>query len=54
VDAIRALNEGPLHHGRLSHARTHPAADSLAARTYKPLLQPGLHKIIGFAGARRA
>ncbi|MDD2545673.1 MAG: substrate-binding domain-containing protein [Burkholderiaceae bacterium] len=48
VDAIRALNEG-----RCTLAGFHtleaPAADSLAARTYKPLLQPGRHKIIGFA-----
>ena len=48
VDAIRALNEG-----RCTLAGFHtvepPAADSLTARTYKPLLQPGLHKIIGFA-----
>jgi len=48
VDAIRALNEG-----RCTLAGFHtvekPAATSLAARTYKPLLQPGLHKIIGFA-----
>lgn len=48
VDAIRALNEG-----RCTLAGFHtveaPAADSLAARTYRPLLRPGLHKIIGFA-----
>ncbi len=39
VDAIRALNEGR-------------ASGSQSARTYRPLLKPGLHKIIGFA--RRA
>lgn len=48
VDAIRALNEG-----RCTLAGFHTveasAVDSLTARTYKPLLQPGLHKIIGFA-----
>ena len=48
VDAIRALNEG-----RCSLAGFHtleqPLAGSLAQRTYKPLLQPGLHKVIGFA-----
>ena len=48
VDAIRALNEG-----RCTRAGFHTvedaAADALTARTYKPLLQPGLHKIIGFA-----
>ncbi len=48
VDAIRALNEG-----RCSVAGFHtletPAAKSLPARTYKPLLQLGKHKLIGFA-----
>ena len=48
VDAIRALNEG-----RCTLAGFHTVADaaaqSLTARTYQPLLQPGLHKIIGFA-----
>lgn len=48
VDAIRALNEG-----RCTLAGFHTveaaSAESLTARTYKPLLQPGLHKIIGFA-----
>lgn len=48
VDAISALNEG-----RCMMAGFHtlhlPAGRSLAARTYKPLLKPGLHKIIGFA-----
>ena len=48
VDAIRALNEG-----RCTLAGFHTVedavADALTARTYKPLLQPGLHKIIGFA-----
>ena len=51
VDAIRALNEG-----RCSLAGFHVQpvcpAGGLSARTYKPLLKPGLHKIIGFA--RRA
>ena len=48
VDAIRALNEG---RSTLAgfHTLEDPAADSLAARTYRPLLQPGRHKIIGFA-----
>jgi putative molybdopterin biosynthesis protein len=31
------------------HTRLHPARGSLAYRTYKPMLKPGLHKIIGFA-----
>ena len=48
VDAIRALNEGRCTLAGF-HTLEQPAASSLAARTYKPLLQPGLHKIIGFA-----
>ncbi|HPU09246.1 MAG: helix-turn-helix transcriptional regulator [Ottowia sp.] len=48
VDAIAALNEGRCIMAGFHTLRT-PAADSLAARTYKPLLQPGLHKLIGFA-----
>jgi molybdate-binding protein len=48
VDAIRALNEG-----RCAMAGFHTLLDSsarsLTASTYKPLLRPGLHKIIGFA-----
>ena len=48
VDAIRALNEGRCLMAGF-HTTQQPAADSLAARTYKPLLKPGLHKIIGFA-----
>ncbi len=48
VDAIRALNEG-----RCVMAGFHTLIDtgkkSLTERTYKPLLQPGQHKIIGFA-----
>ena len=48
VDAIRALNEG-----RCVMAGFHTLQDSgrhtLTERSYKPLLQPGLHKIIGFA-----
>jgi molybdate transport repressor ModE-like protein len=48
VDAIRALNEGRC---ALAGFHTQPFADagSLSARTYRPLLKPGLHKIIGFA-----
>ncbi len=48
VDAIRALNEG-----RCSVAGFHtletPSAHSLPARTFKPLLELGKHKLIGFA-----
>jgi putative molybdopterin biosynthesis protein len=47
VDAIRALNEG-----RCVMAGFHTAlpcpSGTLTQRTYQPLLQPGLHKIIGF------
>ncbi|MEY2860065.1 MAG: hypothetical protein RL392_523 [Pseudomonadota bacterium] len=48
VDAIRALNEGRCVMAGF-HTLQHPAPGSLAELTYKPLLQPGLHKIIGFA-----
>jgi putative molybdopterin biosynthesis protein len=48
VDAIRALNEG-----RCTLAGFHTLlpspVGSKAQKTYQPLLQPGLHKIIGFA-----
>ena len=48
VDAIRALNEG-----RCVMAGFHTLLGSgkktLTERTYKPLLRPGQHKIIGFA-----
>lgn len=48
VDAIRALNEGRC---QLAGFHTQPFADadSRTARTYRPLLKPGTHKIIGFA-----
>ena len=48
VDAIRALNEGRCTIAGF-HAPIHPAPHSLVARTYKPLLRTGQHKIIGFA-----
>ena len=48
VDAIRALNEGRCTLAGF-HTLENAPADSLTARTYQPLLQPGLHKIIGFA-----
>ena len=48
VDAIRALNEGRCVMAGF-HTQQRPATGSLAERTYKPLLKPGLHKIIGFA-----
>jgi len=48
VDAIRALNEG-----RCVMAGFHTLQDAgphtLTQRTYQPLLQPGRHKVIGFA-----
>lgn len=47
VDAIRGLNEGRCVLAGF-HTLQHPAPGSLAERVYKPLLQPGLHKIIGF------
>ena len=48
VDAIRALNEGRCHVAGF-HAPWQPDAPSLVARTYKPLLKTGQHKLIGFA-----
>ena len=48
VDAIRALNEGRCVMAGF-HTLVQPAIGSLAQRTYQPLLQPGLHKVIGFA-----
>jgi putative molybdopterin biosynthesis protein len=48
VDAIRALNEGRCVMAGF-HTLREPIAGSLAQTTYKPLLKPGLHKIIGFA-----
>jgi len=48
VDAIRGLNEGRCVMAGF-HTLQNPAPGSLAERTYKRLLKPGLHKIIGFA-----
>ncbi len=48
VEAIRALNEGRCHVAGF-HAPWQPHAQSLVARTYKPLLKIGQHKLIGFA-----
>ena len=48
VDAIRALNEGRSVLAGF-HVREKPAANSLAAQAYRHLLQPGQHKLIGFA-----
>ena len=54
VDAISALNEGRcvlagFHTPPQAAAATGKAVAGLAQRTYQPLLQPGRHKIIGFA-----
>ncbi len=48
VDAIRALNEGRCEIAGF-HTLAQPNGKSLSAETYKPLLKPGLHKLIGFA-----
>ena len=48
VDAIRALNEGRCTVAGF-HAPLQPNASTLTARTYKPLLKTGQHKLIGFA-----
>lgn len=48
VDAIRALNEGRCGMAGF-HTRLGPVSGSLAQQTYKPLLRPGQHKLIGFA-----
>ncbi len=47
VDAIRALNEGRCTVAGF-HAPVCPAANTLVARTYLPLLKTGQHKLIGF------
>ena len=48
VDAIRALNEGRCVLAGF-HAVAQPRRDSHTALAYRRLLQPGQHKIIGFA-----
>lgn len=48
VDAIRALNEGRCVMAGF-HTLLGTGRKTLTERTYKPLLQPGQHKIIGFA-----
>jgi molybdate transport repressor ModE-like protein len=48
VDAIRALNEGRCVMAGF-HTLQNPMQGSVAEKIYKPLLKPGLHKIIGFA-----
>ena len=48
VDAIAALNEGRCAVAGF-HVTEGPQPHGLAQRTYQPLLQPGSHKLIGFA-----
>ena len=48
VDAIAALNAGRCMMAGF-HTTDQPHAHSVAARTYRSLLKPGLHKLIGFA-----
>jgi putative molybdopterin biosynthesis protein len=48
VDAIRALNEGRCTLAGF-HTESQASKTSHAAKAYRGLLQPGLHKIIGFA-----
>ncbi len=48
VDAIRDLSEGRCLVAGF-HAPSHAPADSHVARTYRPLLQPDRHHLIGFS-----
>lgn len=48
VDAISALNEGRCQLAGF-HTSQQPGLGSQTQRAYQPLLQPGLHKLIGFA-----
>ncbi len=48
VDAIAALNAGRCMMAGF-HTLDHPDRASIAAKTYRSLLKPGLHKLIGFA-----
>ena len=48
VDAIAALNAGRCMMAGF-HTLDQPQVTSVAARTYRSLLKPGLHKLIGFA-----
>jgi putative molybdopterin biosynthesis protein len=48
VDAMAALNAGRCTLAGF-HTLDQPASQSVAARTYRSLLKPGLHKLIGFA-----
>lgn len=48
VDAIAALNAGRCRIAGF-HTRDQPGSQSVSALTYRRLLKPGLHKLIGFA-----
>ena len=48
VDALAALNAGRCMMAGF-HTLEHPPSGSIAAQTYRSLLKPGLHKLIGFA-----
>jgi putative molybdopterin biosynthesis protein len=48
VDAIAALNAGRCMMAGF-HTLDQPGIQSIAAQTYRSLLKPGLHKLIGFA-----
>ncbi len=48
VDAIAALNAGRCMMAGF-HTLDQPGSTSVAAQTYRSLLKPGLHKLIGFA-----
>lgn len=48
VDAMAALNAGRCMMAGF-HSRDQPERHSVAAQTYRSLLKPGLHKLIGFA-----
>jgi putative molybdopterin biosynthesis protein len=48
VDAIAALNEGRCTLAGF-HSSQQPGLGTVTQRTYQPLLQPGRHKLIGFA-----
>ena len=52
VDAIAALNAGRCMMAGF-HTRDQPGRNSVAAQTYRSLLKPGLHKLIGFAHRRQ-
>lgn len=52
LDALRDLNEGRCTIAGF-HTLTEVAPQSHVAKSYKPLLKPGLHKLIGFASRQQ-